>query len=370
MRTIPSLHGRAIGATAAAVALVAAALMPSVVAAKAPPFLTSLPTQTVIGSTVPGNGDINPYGIAVVPRTMGHLVSNDVLISNFNASSNLQGTGSTIVEVAPNGTLSVFATVMASDVPNCTGGVGLTTALVVLRSGWVIVGSLPTTDGTSATAKAGCLIVLNSWGHVVETLQGSMINGPWDMTAVDRGGHAILFVSNVLNGTVAAGGSVVNGGTVVRIDIATRSKMPKVTSEKVIGWGFPEKTDPAALVIGPTGLAFNSHGNLFVADTIDNRIAVISDADDRRSSSHLGKTVMVNNSLNQPLGLAMAPNGDVLAVNAGDGNAVELTTSGVQVAVRLLESAGGGTLFGLALSPHGHGLYFVDDGFNTLQLLH
>ncbi len=55
----------------------------------------------------------------------------------------------------------------------------------MLRSGWVIVGSLPTSDGTSATAQAGCLIVLDSEGNLAETIHGSLINGPWDVTAVD-----------------------------------------------------------------------------------------------------------------------------------------------------------------------------------------
>src|SRR5579872_1897349 len=125
-----------------------------------------------IASTVPANGDVNPYGIAVVPRSTGALVENDILVSNFNNSANLQGTGTTIDEISPGGHVKVFAQISASSVPNCIGGVGLTTALVVLRAGWVIVGSLPTSDGTSGTAKAGCLIVLNRWGQPVETFQG------------------------------------------------------------------------------------------------------------------------------------------------------------------------------------------------------
>jgi DNA-binding beta-propeller fold protein YncE len=145
--------------------------------------------------------------------------------------------------------------------------------------------------------------------------------------------------------------------------------MPRVTSERVIGWGFPEKTDPAALVIGPTGLALDRMGNLFVADTIDNRIAVIPNAARRPAASHRGFTVSENGSLNGPLGLAIAPNGDVLAANANDGNAVEITRSGHQVAVKLLDSTGAGTLFGLAVRPDGEGLYFVDDGSNNLHLL-
>jgi hypothetical protein len=94
-------------------------------------------TITTIASTVPGNGDVNPYGIVVVPHTVGKLVEGNLLISNFNASSNFQGTGTTIVEITPTGQRSLFAHIDAHHLPGtCTGGVGLTTALVVLRSGW------------------------------------------------------------------------------------------------------------------------------------------------------------------------------------------------------------------------------------------
>src|SRR5438105_820351 len=83
-----------------------------------------------IGTTVPPNGDINPYGVAVVPRSMGRLVAGNILVSNFNAASNLQGTGTTIVELTPGGSLSVFARIDASHLPGpCPGGIGLTTAL-------------------------------------------------------------------------------------------------------------------------------------------------------------------------------------------------------------------------------------------------
>ena len=53
-------------------------------------------------------------------------------------------------------------------------------------------------DGTSATAKAGCLIVVDSKGHVRETLSGHGINGPWDATASQSGTTADLFITNVL----------------------------------------------------------------------------------------------------------------------------------------------------------------------------
>jgi len=172
----------------------------------------------VLSSTVPSNGDVNPYGLARVPRTIGNLQEGHYLVSNFNNNTNAQGTGTTIVDVSPGGALSLFAQIDPTKLPGpCPGGVGLTTALAVLRSGWVIVGSLPTSDGTSATAQAGCLIVLNAWGTPVQTIYGSLINGPWDMTSFDDDDHPVLFVTNVLNGTVAANGSVVNQGTIVRV---------------------------------------------------------------------------------------------------------------------------------------------------------
>jgi hypothetical protein len=339
-------------------------------------FLGSLGKVRPLKSTVPGNGDVNPYGVAVVANESGGLLPNHVLISNFNNSNNLQGTGTTIVQFSPGGgEQKLFAQIDAATLPGpCPGGVGLTTALAVLRSGWVIVGSLPTSDGMAATAQAGCLLVLDNKGHVAATLSGGAINGPWDMTAVDHGNTAVLFVTNVLNGTVAANGSTVSGGTVLRIVLSVPQHgqgVPTETSRTIIGDGFPEKTDPAALVIGPTGVGLNSEDTLFVADTLANRIAAIPNASTRTTSAGTGTTVSGGGALNGPLGLLIAPNGNILTTNAGDGNMVETTPAGVQAFVKGVDltGAGAGTLFGLALRPEEQGVYFVNDGNNTLNLL-
>ena len=337
------------------------------------PFIKNF-TVTQGPSTIPGNGDVNPYGVAVVPRSQGLLHRGDVLVSNFNNSSNAQGTGTTIVQDS-GGTVTKFAQISAADVPACTGGVGLTTALVVLRSGWVIVGSLPTSDGTSATAQAGCLIVLDSSGNVQETFSGHGINGPWDMTALDGGSLADLFVTNVLNGTVAAGGGVVNGGTVLRLHLVIRGgSPPRLAAVTKIGSGFAERTDPAALVVGPTGVGLGADGTLYVADTVNSRIAAIPDAVRRFGSAGDGTTINQGGALKGPLGLAIAPGGDILTVNSINGKIVETTPSGKQVAVATLDNTpvmgapnGNGTLFGLAVAPRGTGVYFVDDGSNQLN---
>ncbi len=270
-------------------------------------------------STVPANGDVNPYGLTQVPVTTGNLVQGDLLVSNFNNSSNLQGTGTTIMEISPAGAVQTFAQIDAASLPGpCPGGVGLSTALVVLRAGWVIVGSLPTSDGTAATAQAGCLLVLNSTGQVVETFSGGPINGPWDATVLDEGTIAELFFTNVLNGTVAANGRVVNRATVVRmlLSVSTTS-MPQAVLTTVIGSGLPARTD-------------------------------------------------------HPLGLTIAPNGDLIAANGSNGNLVEVTPKGKQIATKLVDTGGGpppgaGDLFGIVAVPGK--VYFVDDGTNTLNVL-
>ncbi len=329
---------------------------------------------SVIASTVPANGDINPYGIARVPRSSGSLVKGNILISNFNNSTNLQGTGTTIVQIAPDGTNTLFAQIDANNLPGpCPGGLGLTTALAVLSKGWVIVGSLPTTDGTAATAQAGCLLVLDHNGNVAETFYGSLINGPWDMAAWDAGTTADLFVTNVLNGTVAAGGKVVHGGTVVRLTLnLDHVPMPSLQSITVIGSGFPERTDLAAMVIGPTGLGLDAHADtLYVADSLSNRVAAIPLPLFRVTSAGTGATVSQGGGFNDPLGLTVAPNGNILTVNGNNGWLVETTPDGVQVHTALLDSTGNppgaGALFGL-IDVQGVGIYYVDDASNTLNL--
>jgi hypothetical protein len=52
--------------------------------------LPPLTKITTIASTVPGNGDVNPYGVAQVKRTTGKLSAGHILISNFNDSNNAQ----------------------------------------------------------------------------------------------------------------------------------------------------------------------------------------------------------------------------------------------------------------------------------------
>ncbi len=384
MQTLASVRLRALivaftaFASAGGAALAVAPKVPAMPAAPAAAaFITSLHKVSTLSSAVPvkgpAKGDENPYGVAVVSKSMGTLARGSVLVSNFNNSKNEQGTGSSIVEISPSGQLGVFAIVPR---PTSTPAVGLTTALAYLKRGFVIVGSLPAPGGNSSRARAGALTVLNSNGRVVETIKAPDIDGPWDMTAVDHGSTAVLFVTNVLNGTVAAKGKVVKRGTVVRIKLAVPAGgNPRVLSNNVIATGFSEHTDPNALIVGPTGVGLGANDTLYVADSATNRIAAVPDAMTRTTVLHGGgTTVSAGGALNDPLGLMIAPNGHVVSANGGDGKLVETSPGGHQVAVKNLVPNGAGDLFGLALAPNRHGIYFVNDSgsgrsANSLQLL-
>lgn len=363
-------------ATAGAAALAVAASAVTA-AASGMPFITQFHKTSLLATMVPSSGpakgDQNPYGVAVVQKSAGKLVKGDVLVSNFNNSKNQQGTGSSIMRVTPSGHASVFAVVPP---PTSAKAVGLTTALAALPQGFVVVGSLPAPGGKPANMTAGALTVLDSSGHVVKTITAKDINGPWDMTSVVQGSNVTLFVTNVLNGTVKAKGKIVKKGTVVRLGLKIAGGKVNVTSNTVIAKGFPEKTDPNALVIGPTGVGLGSNGNLYVADSNGNRIAAIPAAMTRTTAlGGGGTTVTSGQKIKDPLGLVIAPNGDIVNANGANGNLVETTPAGKQVAKKTLVPMGAGDLFGLAIAPKAAGIYFVNDigsgpDSNSLELLH
>ncbi|HTZ92795.1 MAG TPA: hypothetical protein VMB74_10400 [Streptosporangiaceae bacterium] len=377
---MPALRRLVAAATAAAGAIAAVGLAAAPAASARPagslPYLSQFQRLKTIASTVPANGDLNPYGVWILRDSIGRLHKGNILVSNFNNKNNLQGTGRTIVQITPRGRRTVFADINPRTLPGaCPGGVGLTTALVVLPNGWVVVGSTPSRNGMASTSAAGCLIVLNAWGKVAETISGRGINGPWDATVVITGHFAQLFVTNVLNGTRRANGKVVHRGTVLRITLQLfRSAPPARVKTTVIGSGFPQRTDPNAFILGPTGVGIGQRGVLYVAETLTSRIWQIPRALTRHGSAGQGRLLTKGRFLSMPLGLALAPNSNVLTVNGGNGRIVETTPNGRQIFSRFLDTSGSppgaGALFGLAVLKGRGGVYYVDDAQNTLRLLH
>ena len=342
-------------------------------AAAATPFLGQIHTGAKIASTVPAKGDVNPYGIAVVPASAGKLTAGNILVSNFNDKANVQGTGTTIVQVSPAGQTTLFADVAKLPAGMaCPGGVGLTTALGILPGGWVIVGSLPTTKSGALPGlnPAGCLIVLNDQGTVVQTITNKNIVGPWDMAVTSTATSAQVFISNALGGnTSTSHGTPVTGNcTVVRLDLALNATSPPaLTSATVIGSGYPWKADKTALVLAPTGLALGRNGTLYVADTQTNTISAIPQATTRTTAQAATAGLLsAGGALDAPLGMTLAPNGDLVVVNGNNGNAVEISPAGRQLTTKTLVKNGAGDLFGIITTPAG--IVAVDDGTNALEL--
>jgi hypothetical protein len=245
-----------------------------------------------------------------------------------------------------------------------------------LKSGWVIVGSLPSQDGTTGTKGPGCLIVLDNQGNVAGTIAGPNIDGPWgNMAVIDNGDTATLFVSMTGFGVGAPQDEpvVVNKATVLRIGLSVPSgRPPVVTSQTVVAEGLGEQADKDVFIIGPTGLWL--HGTtLYMSDAIGNRIAAIPDAPTRTTSAGLGQDVTRDGLLKRPLAMTMAGNGHLLVTNGLNGQVVEIDpVGGKQIYARWIDAnkaqtpPGSGDLFGIAMTPAGDGFYFVQDEVNML----
>jgi hypothetical protein len=334
-------------------------------------------------STVTDNGDLNPYAVVVAPVSAGKIQKNDVLVTNFNNVSNLQGTGGTIIDYNPSTKKTMLFASLPQRLPQCPGGVGLGTAMTMLKSGWVIVGSTPSTDGTTKTKGDGCLLVLDPTGQFVATWTGPEINDPWgNMAVIDKGASATLFVS--MAGFDVPGPQVrdpetgyavtVNKATVLRIELSiSEGKPPAITSRTVVANGFGQRADRDVFLIGPTGLALGPDDTLYVSDALGNQIVAIPEASTRKDSAGTGRVVTRNGLLKRPLAMCMAPNGNLLVTNSKNGQVVEVDPrSGKQLYAQWIDTnqaqspPGNGDLFGIALTPDGSGFYYVEDDVNTL----
>jgi sugar lactone lactonase YvrE len=184
-------------------------------------------------------------------------------------------------------------------------------------------------------------------------------------------------VTNTLVGLTGHSSAAANQGDVVRITLTeSRSAAPKVTGVTTVASGFGERPDAAAFVRGPTGLALGSSGTLYVADNLGNRIASIPDALSRTTSAGTGRTLSQGGQLANPLGMVLAPDGDLLVANATNGKIVEITPAGRQAGEYYADDSigqeppGNGDLFDLAVNQSGTGVLFVNDGTNALEVLH
>ena len=351
-------------------------------AADAPGLLSNIHRHITRTTTVTTNGDLNPYAVVVAPVSAGKIQQGDVLVDNFNDISNLQGTGTTIIDYNPaTRRTSLFAN-LPQKLAQCPGGVGLTTAMTMLKTGWIIVGSTPSTDGTTRTKGDGCLLILDPNGRLAGVWTGPNINDPWgNMATVDNGSTATLFIS--MAGFDVPGPEVrdargfqvvVNKATVLRLQLTIPpGRPPQITNQTVVGQWFRSEGGQGCFLVGPTGLALAPDNTLYVSDALGNRIVAISDATTRTTSAGTGRVVTQGGLLQRPLALILTPDGHLLACNALNGQVVEIDLkSGQQLYAQWIDinqaqsPPGNGDLFGMALTPDGKSFYYVEDDMNTL----
>ena len=383
MRSLVRSISAGILAAVAALAMSAMSPLNRAQAAEQHGYLETIHRHTTCASMVAQNGDLNPYAVVVAPVSAGKIQKDDVLVTNFNNVSNLQGTGGTIIDYNPSTKKTTLFASLPQRLPQCPGSVGLGTAMTMLKSGWVIVGSTPSTDGTTRTKGNGCLLVLDSNGQLVAVWTDRNINDPWgNMATIDKGTTATLFVS--MAGFGVPGPEVrdpetdypvtVNKATVLRLELSIPdAKSPVITNQTVVAKGFGQRVDRDAFLIGPTGLALGQDNTLYVSDALGNQIVAIPEASTRAESAGIGRVVTKDGLLKRPLAMMMAPNGNLLVTNAKDGAVVEVNpATGKQIYSQWIDAdpaqspPGNGDLFGIAMTPDGRGFYYVEDDVNTL----
>jgi hypothetical protein len=322
-------------------------------------LLKQLKKQVVIGSTVdPQNGAQNPYGLTVAPITAGSLTKGDLVACNFNAKSNKQGTGASIVALHP----------IAGSTPTH------------VSSNKTLVGcdalALDTGDGIwAASMVANDNPVLSPSGKLITNISGKPFDQPWgQIYAQTQSGSAAFYATNARTGTI------------VRINLGS-----KFTYD-VIATGFPVNHGVPGTALAPSGLAYDaSIDTLYFADGKNDTVVAFKnvtkipkggikavDGGMKFSGPSAGdaRIVFAGKPLNGPISTALLPDHNLVTGNtldpAGKNLIIELSVSGKILEVRNVDTGAAGALFGIVATGTNDSntkIYFNDDNDNNVQVL-
>ena len=350
-----------VGATASVVGQATAQAAPS-----AQGQLSSMHNANV-ASVVAPNGDQNPYGIAIVPQTVKNLVKGNILVADFNNKANTSGAGTTILQVNPmTGTSSVFYQDVTS-----TGPVGIA---INPKNDIVWLGDYGTaTNGTNSN-----VLVIAPTGTLVSTFNnsstaGTSFVGVWGQAFGLLNGKPSFYWGNAGNATTGTG-----GGNVWSVSPGTGGTTPNgqplnsTYAEIASGQGATPAGGSVATAAGPQGMVFDSTtGTLYETNSADNTLYAINMTAGARTVNT--SVVYQGGELKNPNNVVINPlNGDLLVVNGGNNNLVEITPAGQVVARVNLGAAPLGALFGLAATTDAAGnlvIYYVNDNENSLHVL-
>lgn len=322
-------------------------------------ILKQLKKQSVIGSTVdPKNGAQNPYGLAIAPASSAGISAGDLVVCNFNAKSNVQGTGESVVALHPaEGSTPVHVS-SNKTLKGCD-------ALALDGGDTIWAASMVANDNP----------VLGANGKLLTDLSGKPFDQPWGQVyAVPQTGSPAFYETNAGNGSV------------VRINLGSSF------TYDVIATGFPVNHGKPGTALAPSGLAYDpSVDTLYFADGDNNTIVAFKNVSQIPTggikATHKGmkfagpsaadaRIVFAGSPLNGPISTALLPNGNIVAGNTLDASGsnllVEISAAGKLLDVRNVDTGAAGALFGLVAtgtSAADTKLYFNDDNDNNVQVL-
>jgi hypothetical protein len=322
-------------------------------------FLKQLKKQVVIGSTLdPVNGAQNPYGLTIAPSTSGAFTAGDLVVCNFNAKSNVQGTGKSIIALHP--TPGSAPTHVSSDatLKGCD-------ALALSPGDTIWAASMVANDNP----------VLDSTGGLIQNIKGKPFKQPWgQIFAQPMSGSPAFYATNA--GT----------GTIVRINLGSQF------TYDVIGKGFPVNHGKPGTALAPSGLAYDpSVDTLYFADGQNNTIVAFANVTNIPAggikaenngmkfsgpSAKDARVVFSGNPLNGPISTALLPNGNLVAGNTLDPDGknlmIEISAAGKLLDVRNVDKGAAGSIFGIVAtgtSLSDAKIYFNDDNDTNVQVL-
>jgi hypothetical protein len=322
-------------------------------------LLKLLKKQVVIGSTIdPKHGQLNPYGLTVAPSTNGDFTAGDLIVCNFNAKSNVQGTGYTVVALHPT---PGSKPLLVSDSKTLTG----CSALALDPGDNIWAAAFSSNDNP----------VFSDTGQLEVNIKGKPFDRPWGQVY-----GALTASSPYFFETNAA------DGTIVRIGLGT-----KFTYD-VIAKGFAVNHGKPGSIFAPSGLTYDPNGDtLYIVDGTNNTIVALSNATvippggivvEKDGKTFKGpdakdaRLVFAGTPLSGPISATLLPNENLVIGNTGNPSGqnlmVELTPSGKVLDVRNVDKGASGSLFGIVATGSSDAdtkIYFNDDNDNNLQVL-
>jgi hypothetical protein len=322
-------------------------------------MLKLLRKKVVIGSTVDSKfHQLNPYGLDVAPVAAGKFAAGDLAVCNFNAKSNVQGTGFTIVALHP--------------VPG-SKPLLVSSSRTLLGCSSMALGSDDTIWATAFAADDNP--VIGSDGKLLTNIKGKPFVRPWGQAfAQPKNGPPAFYESNAGNGAI------------VRINLGA------TFTYDVIATGFPVNHGRPGSILAPSGLNYDRRSDtLYVVDGQSNAVValrkpgtigrhgIVVSGDGKSFSgvdAALARVVFAGSPLNGPISSALLPNGNLVVGNTLDPNGknlmVEMTPHGKMLAVRNVDRGAAGSIFGMVATGTGDSdtkIYFNDDNHNEVEAL-